>query len=65
MLAYYQNGTKERRLTDSNPVRVAISIKRGRPMFAIAWMIGDRRIRRNFACEKRAVRFDITQAKEL
>jgi len=46
-------------------VKIYRGSNRGRTMFTVAWMIGERRFRRNFASEKRAVRFAKTQAKEL
>lgn len=46
-------------------VKIYRGQNRGQPMFTVAWMVGERRFRRNFADEKRAVRFAKTQAKEL
>lgn len=46
-------------------VKIYRGQNRGRTMFTVAWMVGERRFRRNFAEEKRAARFAKTQAKEL
>ncbi len=46
-------------------VKIYRGQNRGQPMFTVAWMVGERRFRRNFGDEKRAMRFAKTQAKEL
>jgi hypothetical protein len=46
-------------------VKIYRGQNRGQPIFTVAWMVGEKRFRRNFADEKRAMSFAKSQAKEL